>query len=176
MKPTLTFFTSLTCASFFIIVFSNSSCRKNGKCDNAPNVNQSEVVVAFKNKSTGKYLYAEVNPLYNKDSLKIYDENNNRLVILSDLDLIPNTSSRYWGISFGNIFNPQTDANSFNIELCRNFIVKYTYNETDTIKVCFKSKKTECGSVFEILKVYYKGQLIGMETNTTGMDVTVIKS
>lgn len=163
----------LGCIIITLFVF--SSCRKGGKCEHAPNVNQSEVVVVFKDKQTGKYLYTEVSPLYNIDSLKIYDENNNRLIILYDLDLIPNTSSRYWGISFGNIYNSQTDQGSFNSEICRNFIVKYKYNETDTIKTCFNSRRTRCGSVFETLKVYHRGLLVGSGSNTTGFSVTINK-
>ena len=166
---------NVTLAVIIITLFSFSSCRKGGKCEQAPNVNQSEIVVAYKDKQSGKYLYTEVNPLYNKDSLKVYDENNNNLVLLFVLNTIPNTSSRYWEISFGNIFNSQTDASSFNSEICKNFIVKYKYNETDTVKACFKSKRTECGSVFETLKVYHKSVLIGSTSNTTGINVTINK-
>ncbi len=159
----------------FITFFSFGSCRKGGKCEQALNVNQSEIVVAFKDKNSGNYLYAEVNPSYNKDSIRVYDENNNNLVLLFALNQIPNTNSRYSDISFGNIYNPQTDANSFNSELCKNFIVKYKYNETDTIKACFKSMKTECGSVFETLKVFYKGMLVGSVSSKTGINVIINK-
>jgi len=161
----------------FIIItlFSFGSCRKGGRCEQAPNVNQSEIVVAFKDKTTGRYLYAEVSPLYNKDSLKVFDENGNSLILLYALNQIPNTSSRYWDISFGNIYNSQTDGNSFNSELCKNFIVKYKYNETDTIKACFKSKKTECGSVFETLKVFHKGLLVGSVSSKTGINIIINK-
>ena len=140
------------------------------------NLGLSGIVVDFKDKATGKYLYAEVNPLYNKDSLKVFDQNGNSLIVLSQLDLIPNTSSRFYVLSFGSIYNPQTDANSFNQEVCKNFIVKYSYNETDTVNVCFKARKTECGSVFDILKIYNKGQLITTETNTIIAEVTIIKN
>ena len=159
----------------FIIVLFTISCKKGGKCEQTPNVNQSEIVVIFKDKQTDRYLYTEVTPLYNKDSLKVYDQNNNNLTLLFALNLIPNTSSRYWDISFGNIFNSQTDQSSFNSELCRDFIIKCKYNEVDTIRACFKSMKTECGSVFETLKVYQKGVLVGSTTNKTGINVTIVK-
>jgi len=160
----------------FLTILTLSSCRKGGKCEEAPNVNQSGIVVAFKDRQTGRYLYSEVNPLYNKDSLRVYDGNGNRLVILSLLSSAPDNPNIgiHW-LSFGNIFNSQTDQSSFNTEICKNFILKYKYNETDTIKACFKSKKTECGSVFEILKAYYKGQLVGSISNTTFVRVTINK-
>ena len=150
-------------------------CRKGGRCETPLNVNQSEAVVTFKDINSGNYLYREVGPVYNIDSLKILDENNQSLILLKDLDLIPNSSSRYWSVSFGPIYNTQTDAESFNSELCKDYVVKYSYNETDTLKICFKSKKTRCGSVFETLKVYQKEKLIGTETNNTGILVTILK-
>lgn len=163
----------LAISSLVILFFSYGSCIKGGKCEQAPTLNLSAIQVSFKEKITGKYLYAEVNPIYNIDSIKIYDENNQGLIILKQLKLIPNTSSRYWDVNFGNIFTPQTDA--FDTDICRNFIVKYNYNETDTIKACFKAKKTSCGSVFEYLNVYYKNDLVGSITNETFINLIVSK-
>ena len=141
----------LTITSLVILLFSYSSCIKGGRCEEAPNLNNSSIQVILKDKTTGKYLYAEVNPIYNIDSIKIYDENNNELILLKNLNNIPNSPSRYWEVNFGNIYNPQTDANAFNTEVCRNFIVKYTHNQVDTIKTCFKAKNTRCFPIFEYL-------------------------
>lgn len=136
---------------------------------------QSEIAVNFKD-ATGKYLYAELNPTYNKDSLKVFDQQGNSLIILSSLNQIPNTSNRYYVLSFGNIYDQRTDANSFNTELCKDFIVQYKYNEKDTIKACFKSQTTKCGSVFEILKIYYNDQLVETIANNTFANITVTKN
>ncbi len=143
------------------IILTGSSCRKGGKCEEPFNVNQSEIVVTFKDQATGKYLYSEINPLYNKDSLKVFEPNGNNLIILKVLRINTTTLVEYWDLSFGNIYNQQTDGAAFDSEICKTFLVKYKYNETDTIKACFKAKKTECGSVFETLKVYHNGLLLG---------------
>lgn len=156
------------------IVFLGYSCRKN-KCEEPFDIQQSEIVATFKN-SVGSYLYTEVNPLYNKDSLAVFDEYGNRLSVLSQLKTIPNTVSGYWEISFGNIYNNQTDSASFNSELCKKFIIKYKYNETDTIQTCFKSSKTNCGSVFQSLKIYHKGVVIKEVQNTFLAFVTITKN
>jgi hypothetical protein len=137
---------------------------------------QSEIAVSFRDATTGKYLYEEINPLYNKDSLKVFDPPGNSLVIFSALNQIPNTSDRYFVLSFGNIYDQQTDAGSFHAELCKDFIVQYKYNEKDTIRTCFKSKAGQCGSVFEMLTVYNKGLLLATETNTTFSTITVTKN
>jgi hypothetical protein len=68
------------------------------------------------------------------------------------------------------------DANSFNTEICKNYIIKYSYNEFDTVQVCFKSKNTECGSVFETLKIYQRGLLLDSVKNTTDTEITIIKN
>lgn len=167
---------SFTLAFFFMVILQASSCKKGGKCEEALNVNQSSIEVIFKDQNSGKYLYSEVNPLYNKDSLKIFDPLGNSLVLLTSLSTIPGTSSRYWRINFGNVYNQQTDANSFDIEICKYFVVKYSYNESDTIKTCFKSIKTECGSVFETLKVFNKDLLLVTVNNETFTEITIQKN
>ena len=161
-----------------LVVLRSSSCIKSErKCDLVEDINRSSSVqVTFKDGTTGKYLY-EDSPftLYNKDSLKIFDENGNSHIILSAKRSDPITNIGYWELSFGFIYNFQTDASSFNTELCKNYIVKYKYNETDTIKVCFKAVRTECGALFDPIKVYHKGQLRGTENRTAYLLVTVIK-
>lgn len=159
---------------FCFIIFAN--CHKTPRCESPKNISQSEIVVIFKDKTTGRYLYEENNALYNKDSLKVFDTSGNSLVILKSLYNIPNSSLRYWRLSFGNIFNQQTDANSFNTEICKNYILKYTYDESDTLQVCFKSKKTECGSVFETLNIYQRKQLLAAINNETYAEITIIKN
>ena len=158
---------------FCFLIF--ASCHKTPKCELPKNVSQSEIIVIFKDK-TGRYLYEENNALYDKDSLKVFDPSGNSLVILKSLDNIPNSSLRYWRLSFGNIFNQQTDANSFNTEICKNYIIKYTYDESDTLQVCFKSKKTECGSVFETLNIYQRKQLLAAINNETYAEIAITKN
>ena len=160
----------------FLVVFI-FSCRKGGRCEQALNVTQSEIAVIFKDATTGKYLYEDLNPLHNKDSLKVFDPNGNSLIILSlHRSASDNSSLGIYVLSFGNIYDQRTDAGSYNAELCKDFIVQYKYNEKDTIKACFKSKKTNCGSVFETLKVYNKDQLLATVTNDTYATITVIKN
>lgn len=65
--------------------------------------NQSEVIVTFIDRATGKYLYAETNPIYNKDSLKVFDPKGNSLIILKVLRINTATFEEYRDVSFGNI-------------------------------------------------------------------------
>ncbi len=170
--------TKVIVISFFVLVtFSFQSCVKGGKCEEVPDLSNSGIQVDFKDNATGKYLYTTTAAtIYNIDSLKIYDQNNVPLNILMNLRSIPNASSgAYWSINFGNIYNPSTDAGAYNSEVCRNFIVKYTYNQADTIKACFKARNGDCGSEFEYLNVYYKGELVGSISNDTGIYLTINK-
>jgi hypothetical protein len=165
---------------FSVVVLLSSvlltSCKKGkgGPCEEALHLSLSEVGVTFKNKE-GEYLYKEINPLYNKDSLKVFDENGNKLILLSLSKLIPNTGVAYDEISFGTIYDDRTDQSSFNTELCKKFFIEYNSREKDTVQACFKAKKTECGSVFETLKVYHKGQLLASVQNTVFAQITLIK-
>lgn len=152
-----------------------SSCfKKGGPCEEPLNLGLSAVLVTFKN-ATGEYLYKEINPLYSKDSLKVFDQHNNQLLLLSQFNQIPNTYFKYHEISFGTIYDARTDQSSFNSEICKSYVIQYSYNERDTVQTCFKSKKTKCGSVFDYLKVYHKGRLLDSVQNTVFAQITLIK-
>lgn len=158
-----------------LLCFSFISCRKHGRCEEPIMVEQSIVNVTFIDKNTGKYLYSEVNPLYNKDSLKVFDPSGNSLVILKAKRINTTSLKEYWDLSFGKIYNPLTDQPSYTSEICKDYTIQYSDNEKDSVTVCFKSKKTKCGSVFETLKIYHQGELIGYETNKTYALITIFK-
>ena len=161
----------------FLVVgfFCYGSCRKGGKCEEVESLLNSSIEVAFKDKVTGKYLYTETNSLYKIDTLKIIGQNNQSMGLLKNLQQIPNSLDRYWSVNFGNIYNAGTDAGAFSTELCRDFIVKYTYDQADTIKACFKTKNISCGPVFEYLTIYYKNEIVGVVSDRTGIVVTINK-
>ncbi len=158
---------------FAIIVL--FACKKPPKCEEPLDVKQSYILLSFKDVN-GTYIHSEVNPLFSKDSLKIKDENGVFYSVISQLNTIPNTSSQYWEFDLGPIYNSNTDASSFDNTLCKKFIIFFRPNVTDTITTCFKSSKTDCGSVFSNLKVYNKGQLISEENNKIATKCIIIKN
>lgn len=157
------------------ILFCLGCIKAGGRCEMADDVRNSAWAFSFKDNAIGKYLYREFSPLYKIDSLKVYDENNQQLIVNKSLDNIPDSASRYYKVSFWKPYNQQTDAGAFNGEVCRNFIIKYAYNEADTIKACFKAKETKCGSVFEYLNIFYKGELVGSVSNNVAINLTINK-
>jgi hypothetical protein len=163
---------TIVVSNFFL--FSTSCGKQGGPCEEAQNLYSSEVLVNFRNEA-GDYLYKEINPLYDKDSLRVFDQNGNQLVLLSQPRQIPNTTFSYYAISFGNIYDARTDQSSFASELCKKFYIEYNYKESDTLQTCFKSKKTSCGSVFESLKVFKNNTLLTAVKNTTVAQITLIK-
>lgn len=172
MKPVNSFFLLL-----FAVVLSSGSCRKGGPCEEPPDIKTaSSIIVNFIDKQTEKYLYAEINPLYNKDSLTVIDSTGDRLYTLFTLTQIPNSLSRYYRVTIGPVYNFQTDGNSFNTEICKNFYIGYNSNEKDTVRVCFKAKSTKCGSVFETLKVFHKDSLIGSNSENTSILIHIYKN
>jgi hypothetical protein len=154
-----------------------SSCIKTGRCDEPPNVYNSGIVATFKDSVTGRYLYEVTNPLYNKDSLKVFDSIGNPLRVETFPYPAPgNPSLQIYVTSFGSICNPNTDAASFTSEINKALILQYKYNERDTIRVSFKSKSTKCGTVFETLRIYHKSQLLTSVSNSIYAEVTIIKN
>jgi hypothetical protein len=166
--------------SYLIIILLTSlvifiGCKKTTECEEPLDVMQSFLLLSFKD-INGIYIHAEANPQFSKDSLKVKDENGRFYSVVPQTNLIPNTSSGYWEFDVGPIYNPNTDAASFDNTICKNFIVFYKYNVTDTIRTCFKSSKTKCGSVFANLQVFNKGQLVGEANNTIATKCLITKN
>lgn len=158
-----------------VIVLIYSSCgSKGGPCEEMQVLDQSEIIVTFKNQ-TGDYIYSESNPSYNKDSLTVFDGNNKQLILLDLLDQIPGTSLRFYKLSFGVIFDKQTDQQAFRSEVCKDFVIHYNSLESDTLRACFKAEKTMCGSQFERLNIYHRGQLLTSVSNTVVARITFVK-
>lgn len=154
------------------LVLMSSRCYKDGDC-RPGNVNGSKIYLDIKDKTTGRFLYSENNSLYPLDSLQIADLSGNPLTFFDYL-----RSNRYDENNLGiqlKIYNSQTDANSFSTELCKDIVLKYKYNETDTIKACFKSETTECGSQFDKLAIYHKGKLLNTIYDKQDISITLIK-
>lgn len=172
MKSTIKSTIVWVCLIMGITLF--AACGKN-KCEEPYDVMLSAIVLIFKN-STGDYLYREVNPIFEKDSLKVFDEFGSRMSTASQLNQIPNTASSYWEFDFGPIYNSVSDAGAFNSELCKKFIIKYYHNQADTITTCFKALKFDCGSEFCSLKVFHKGVLLSEVNNHIVATVTIAKN
>ncbi len=172
MKQTIIYLLIVTFA------ISYSSCKKSGgECEEPLDIRQSEVNIIFIDSGSSKYIYTQINPLLNKDSLKVFDPSGNSLIILKSLSVEPTPPyNEFWKLSFGNIYDQRTNTNAFNTEICKEFIVQYQHNDWDTITTCFKAQKTECGSVFESLKVFYKGKLLATENNQTSTLITFLKN
>lgn len=154
-------------------ILHSSSCRKGGECEEPYDVRNSYMLLTFKN-SSGNYLYREPNPIYNKDSLKIYDEVGNKISLYFIEKSIPGI---YWIVDMGPLYNSQTDMEAWDREICKKFIIKYYYNEVDTITTCYKITETKCGSHFNPLKVYHKGILLAEENHAViATSVTITKN
>lgn len=157
------------------MITGSAACFKaGGPCEEPNFVENSEVGVTYKDAS-GNYLYAEINPLYPKDSLKVFGQDGEQLILLSHLNMIPNSYMRYHEISFGPLYKKPDDESSFSQEICKNFIVQYRHNERDTLSVCFKAEKMRCGSEFETLRVYHKGKELANVSGEVAAHISLIK-
>lgn len=165
---------SLLCYLVIPIFFFIGCGKPGGKCETPDRLESSEIVLEFKN-SEDRYLYDKFDPIYEKEEFKVFDEKQQPLVILYNSTSAGNTSTVYYTLSFGPLFNPQTGADSFNKDVCKKYYLHFNENESDSLEVCFKARKTACGSVFDYLKVSRNGQTIVNETQTTYAYVSLIK-
>lgn len=162
-------------AVMLLILTGSTACFKSGgPCEEPYFVEDSVLGITFKDAS-GKYLYSEVSPLYPKDSLKVFNQEGEQLLLFSHLNVIPNSVMRYHEIEFGPLYRKSSDEASFSQEVCKNFIVQYRHTEKDTLSVCFKAEKKKCGSEFETLRVYHKGKELANLSSGVAAQIILIK-
>ncbi len=164
-----------------ILLSSFVACKKSSSpCEGADIVELTAIKFLFKDSMTNRFMYTEVFSLYKKDSLKFYSINNNRLYdVNSKLAINPDSafsnSGGIYQIQLNEIFDSRTDSVAFNQELCKDIIIQHLWNVRDTIRVCFKSKRTECGSQQEYLRVFYKGKMLANVTNSIFATVRLVR-
>ncbi len=163
---------TLIVLSLLSLLLSFDSCIE--KCEEPINIGYSGVFASFTS-STGEYLYRDANPIFEKDSLKVFDERGHQLLVLAGLQTIPGSVLPYWRFEFGPLYNPMTDKDPYNTEVCKKFIIQYYHNQTDTITTCWKAYKTKCGSSFNYISAYHKGVLVSQDIRTPFAKVTISK-
>ena len=126
-----------------------SSCRK---CQGAVDINYSGAIIDFIDSATGKFIYTQTNSLYQKDNLRILDEAGNSVPIKSILSL----NDYHWQLEIA-FYNPQLDPLPFG-GLCKKFTIQYSPVETDTLTMCFRAAKSDCGTVFATVEAAQHGQ------------------
>lgn len=161
---------NLTC----IFILCTSCIKKGGSCEEPLDIRSSECIITFRN-SSGDYLYKEFNSNYPIDSLKVFDEKGRQFKLLFLKQLITNSNFSYLNVGFGNIFDDQTDQEAFQGALCKKYYIEYKTSDKDSIEICFKARSTNCGSVFDPIKVSTKGRLIYSSSNVSNVYITLIK-
>jgi hypothetical protein len=125
-------------------------------------------------------MYTQVFSLYKRDSLKFFSSNGIRLNdVSSALNINPDSlfsnSRNIYEIQLNDIFDGRTDSAAFNQELCKDIIIQHLWNVRDTIKVCFKSARIDCGSQQAYLRVFYKGKMLANVTNRIFCTVRLVR-
>ncbi len=159
----------------FFTIASFDNCISGGPCEEPLPIGMSGITFNFKDAATGKILYMAEEPLYNIDSLKITGLNGDSTNMYKTT-MQKNNIPYYWYAGIYLIKDASTLDGSVDTEVCKEYIIQYSFDESDTIKVCFKSKYTQCTSVLETVKVYNKNVLLASGKNTTGLEVDIIKN
>jgi hypothetical protein len=156
------------------------ACTPTAPCENARNVESTSIKFLFKDSMTNRFMYTEDFSLFKRDSLKFFNLNGTRLTdVVSGLminpDSITSNSGRIYAIQLNDIFDSATDSVAYTRELCKDFIIQHLSNVRDTIKVCFKSVKIECGSQQEYIRVFYKGRMLANVPNDIFCTVRLVR-
>lgn len=149
---------NLTVLALISVVF--SACKKTRQCEEPIDIRYfSSLTFVFKD-SSGNYIYADEAPIYELDSLIIKTVGDSSVPLFYGKSNVPGSTLKYTYVGISPVYSQLNDQNAFGAEICKSYFIQFSYNDVDTINVCFKSKYTACGSLFETFKVYRRGVLI----------------
>jgi hypothetical protein len=124
----------------------------------------SSIGIDLFDKASNEYFYLETRQsLYNKDSLRVFDENGQRFGSIEfGLGEDPrNNLRRFYKTVIYPAFRLPGDEDAVNREKTRTMYLRYNSSVTDTLTLVFKAKKNRCDRyIYEYAKIYYNGSLI----------------
>ena len=120
----------------------------------------------IKDTTVNKYIYQLVSPLYNIDSLQIWNSQGEKYKLFVNISVDTSTHyGAYNDVSIYGIYNSNFDTNIYEDTIRKDIYIKYNKNEYDTLNICFKANHAKCGGVFAFIKVMRKGKLISYTQN-----------
>ncbi len=160
----------------FVLLYSVIGFRCVKPCHHVKGLASASLTVNFFHQSNNEYFYPSdywTSP-FSKDSLMISDSQGYILRHSYSLNESPvNPLKKFYVIGLGPIFDIQLDKNAFNVESTKFIYIKYNHNTSDTLKLVFKAKKTECADAYDYLKVYRQNNLIASTSDDTGIVFTL---
>lgn len=155
---------------FLSLIISITSCKN--ECEEPETIGDSAMAIDFFDRSSNDYLIKENSSKFSINDVKLYNEFGEILPLKFEINILPEMpSNRYYRVSISSLFESSDDMVN---EVSKRLFIDFN-SDRDTIDYTLKTKKTECGSTFEYLRVNYNGIEIGNATNTTFIAVKVTK-
>ncbi len=167
--------------AFTVLYLINISCNKNtgsGACEAASTIeNAAGLEFHIKDTTLNRFIYAKAQPLYNVDSIQIWNSQGKRYQpFLSDAaDTSHNGGGPYFAIVIGGLYDNRYDANMYNDTIHKDIYIRYKLNEWDTLNISYKANSGQCGSEFTFLQVMHHNKVISYTQNNLGPRVLIKK-
>ncbi len=83
-------------------------------------------------------------------------------------------ATKYYVYSFGQIYNPATDAEALVKQRCEDYFIHYNSNDVDTLQVCYQVTDSGCGLYYGSFEAFYRNQRIfaGQRSIVFAIDIT----
>ena len=135
-------------------------CRRNQDCSDRIPTESGFVQLTFLTPD-GQNLYPKDNPLpaFNIDSLYVSDASERHFTQQKG-EMPGPFATKYYVYSFGQIYNPATDADALVKERCKEYFIHYNSNDVDTLRLCYQVTANGCGLYYGSFKAFYRNQMI----------------
>jgi hypothetical protein len=150
---------------FLTITFiAGNSCNKNtgsGTCEDASTVeNTAGFELHIKDTTLNSFIYDKAIPLYNVDSLQVWNSQGTRYKPFK-IDAADSIShSAYYAIGVYGLYDSRFDVNMYNDTIKKDIYIRYKLNEWDTLNISYKAYSGQCGSQFAFLQVIHHKKVI----------------
>lgn len=157
----------------------SASCNKNtgsGACEEAFTIeNASGLELHIKDTTLNRFVYDVVQPLYNVDSIQIWNSQGTRYKPFK-IDAADTVTHRgYYAIEILGLYDSRYDGNIYADTIRKDIYVRYKENEWDTLNLSYKAKAGQCGSEFSFLQVSYHKKIISYTQNNFGPRILIKK-
>jgi hypothetical protein len=133
-------------------------------CGESVGLEASSIGIELFDQANKEYFYLETGQsLYNKDSLRVFDENGQKFGSISFVltEDPRNKLRRFYKTIIFPAFRLPGDEDALNTEKTRTMYLRYSSIASDTLTLAFKAKKNRCDRyIYEYVKVYRGGNLI----------------
>ena len=170
----------ITFIVYYLFLISCNKHTGSGVCEEAFTIeNSSGIELHIKDTTLNRFVYNTFHPIYNIDSLQIFNSQGLRYNFykFKSIDSSNSTNAYYLYNAIGifSLYDERYDSNMYNDTIQKDIYIRYSSNKFDTLSLSYKANAGYCGSEFTFIKVMQHNKVISYTQNNFIPDILIKK-